>query len=260
VKNYQKEKFVVANWKMNKTVSESLEFLKEFKRLVGRSSQVLKKVGVAIAPVFTSIPSVYKALSGSEISVSAQDVFWEGKGAYTGEISPLQLRDVGVEYVIVGHSERRKYLKESDEMVANKVLACLENSLIPIMCVGESLGERKSGRMKSVVERQVTKGLSKSIDMLKESASLVVAYEPVWAIGTGIPASADDILDAHSFIEAVLDSLGLVGIKIIYGGSVNPDFAKEIAQITSGALVGGASLEPTSFWGIIEGFYSGTEF
>lgn len=244
---HKKDKFVVANWKMNKTLKETKEFMDKFKKLIRRD--VLRRVGVAIAPPFTCLHAL-KLPKG--ISLAAQDMFWEEKGAFTGEISPVQLLEFKVEYVILGHSERRRYMKEDDEMVSKKVSSAIENSIVPIMCIGETLEERRSGRMKAVLERQIVQGLP--VEMLREKDSLVIAYEPVWAIGTGIPATPDDIVDAHGFVEGVLDSMGITGVKIIYGGSVDPKVAREISPICSGSLVGGASLRPELFWEIIEGF------
>lgn len=247
-----KTPIVVANWKLNKTVGEASEFASALK---DRVSDV-DGVEVVVAPAFTALSSVASALLGSNVRLSAQDVFWEDDGAFTGEISPAMLKDVGCEYVIIGHSERRQYFGETNEAVNRKVKASLSTSLKPILCVGESLEDREAGRTESVIEDHVRNGIAgiSSDAML----STVIAYEPVWAIGTGVTATPDQAQRAHIFIRSLLSEMYsnelAAGVRIQYGGSVKPDNTSELmAQPdVDGALVGSASLEVESFAQIVK--------
>ncbi len=238
---------IAANWKMNKTTAETREFITEFLPLVDG----VKDVEIVIAPAFTSLPVAAKFLKGSNVKLAAQDVFWETEGAYTGEISPLMLKDVECTYVIIGHSERRQYFNETDEIVNRKIRAAQEAGLGIIFCIGETLQEREDGETLQVLKRQITEGL-KGLS----AQGLVIAYEPVWAIGTGRTATPEQAEEAHSFIRKELKALygnEAEQIRILYGGSVKPDnIASLMAQPNvDGALVGGASLKPDSFSKIV---------
>jgi len=242
---------IAANWKMHKTVRESLQFADEFSALLG---PVPENIEIVICPPFTALYSLGQRLQGLGIRLGAQDVFWEERGAYTGEISPGMLLEAGAEYVIIGHSERRRVLGEDDKVINLKVKRALACGLRPIMCVGETLAEREEGKAVATVRRQLEEGL-RGIDL--GEPRLVVAYEPVWAIGTGVNALPQDAQEmsrliredlARMFGDRVAD-----GTRILYGGSVNPS---NIGGFTSqpdidGALVGGASLEARSLAAIV---------
>lgn len=243
---------VVANWKLNKTVGEAVSFVSALRNMVSD----INSVQVVVAPAFTALNAVASTLSGSIIHLSAQDVFWEDNGAFTGEISSAMLKDVGCEYVIIGHSERRQYFGETNEAVNRKVKAALSCNLKPIVCVGESLEDREAGRTESVIEEHVRNGIAGiSPDGM---LSTVIAYEPVWAIGTGVTATPDQAQNAHKFIRSLLSELYSVGLAtevcIQYGGSVKPENTSELmAQPdVDGALVGSASLEVESFAQIVK--------
>ncbi len=243
---------VVANWKLNKTVCEAVRFVSALRDTVSDVSGV----EIVVAPAFTALSSVSSALGESNIHLAAQDVFWEDDGAFTGEISPAMLKDVDCEYVIIGHSERRQYFGETNDSVNKKVKAALSYDLKPIVCVGESLDDREAGRTETVIEDHVKNGL-KGISR-DAVLSTVVAYEPVWAIGTGVTATPDQAQLAHLFIRSLLSELYSVdlaaAVRIQYGGSVKPDNISELmAQPdVDGALVGGASLEVESFAQIVK--------
>ncbi|MBI2874441.1 MAG: triose-phosphate isomerase [Firmicutes bacterium] len=220
-------------------------------QLLQRLDPLIEGIEIVLCPPFTDLPLVGKLIDGSKWHLGAQNIHWERQGAFTGEISPSMLVGLGCRYVIVGHSERRAYFGESDETVNRKVKAALAAGLRPILCVGETLAEREQGRTEAVVERQLSGGLD-GIDQLS-GVDLVAAYEPVWAIGTGVPCGAGEAERVSGFIREVLGRLLGDGtaeeIRIQYGGSVKPG---NIAQFTSrpgidGALVGGASLEADSF-------------
>lgn len=235
---------LVANWKMNKTQGEAQAFCEEFLPLV----KEVDKIDIAICPPFTSLYILKQMLSDSLVKLGAQNMYAAEKGAYTGEISPLMLKDAGCTYVIIGHSERRQVLGESDEEINGKMLLALEAGLIPILCVGETLDERESNRAEEVVARQ----LEASLQGVKPEA-LVIAYEPVWAIGSGKNASTDDAGMMCSFIrtniEKLLGAEAAAASQILYGGSVNESNLKDFLQVTDidGALVGGASLAADSW-------------
>lgn len=247
----KRKPFIVANWKMNKTVGESLSFVKQFMPLISDAAGV----DVAIAPSFVALTSVSTALEGTQVALAGQNMHWEEAGAYTGEISPEMLKDAGCRYVILGHSERRQFFGEGDGEVARKIQAAVSNDIIPVLCVGETLGERDYGKTFDTVGGQITGGLT---DVAIESGmDLILAYEPVWAIGTGKTAGPEEAQEVHSFARNQL--AGIYGnrvaesIRILYGGSVKPDNASALMSMADidGALVGGASLEPASFAGII---------
>ena len=242
---------IAGNWKMFKTCSEAVEAAGQLVKLVAMTSNI----DVVIAPQFTALAPVSDVVRGSRVSLGAQNLFWETEGAYTGEISPVMLVSVGCKYVIIGHSERRQYFDETDKTVNKKIKAAIKNDLIPVLCVGESEKERESKETFSVLDKQVKKGIEGfSSDDLE---TLVIAYEPVWAIGTGKTATTDQAQDAHQFLRSVLEkSFGNMlakSIRILYGGSVKPNNIAELMAMPDidGALVGGASLDPETFSKIV---------
>ncbi|RKU21761.1 triose-phosphate isomerase [Candidatus Poribacteria bacterium] len=243
---------IAGNWKLNKTISEAVALTTALKALVAEVSDV----EIIVAPPFTALAAVNDVVTDSNIHLSAQDVYLEDSGAFTGEVSAPMLKDVGCNYVIIGHSERRQYFSETNESVNQKVKAALAHDLKPIICVGEQLEERESGRTETVIEDHVTggiRGLSAA-----ELLSCVIAYEPVWAIGTGKTATPDQAQEVHNFIRGLLTKSHSVEVasqlRIQYGGSVKPENAAELmAQPdVDGALVGGASLEAESFAQIVK--------
>lgn len=243
------ENLFIANWKMNKTVKESVEFLEIFIPLV----HDIKDREIGIAPTFVCLESVGKILKNTNIKLCAQNAFYETKGAYTGEISPVMLKDLNVEYVIIGHSERRKYFHETDEIINLKLKACMGEKLKVIFCIGETIQERESNKTFDVLKSQIEKGLRD----IKTPDTLVLAYEPVWAIGTGIVASEAQIEEAHLFIKEKLKKMYYEkadNIRILYGGSVSPENINSIMKIknVNGVLVGGASLDPEKFSKIVK--------
>jgi triosephosphate isomerase (TIM) len=243
--------FIAGNWKMNKTVGEALDLIRELKTAISG----VKEVEVAVAPPFTALYAVRKELEGSSIRLAAQTLYWEEKGAFTGEISPLMLKEVGCQYVIIGHSERRHFFGESDETVNRRIKAALAQGLKVIFCIGETLKEREEGKTFSVIERQIEGGLKGLGD--KELRNMVIAYEPVWAIGTGKTATPEQAEEAHRFIREKVEKLYSrevsEEIRIQYGGSVTPDNIKGLMNQPNidGALVGGASLKAESFSKIV---------
>jgi triosephosphate isomerase len=248
-----RQKFVCGNWKMHKTVAEATALVKELAEgLAGEA-----RVQVAVAPTFTALAAVGAALRGTPLELAAQDVHWEVQGAFTGEVSAPMLADVGVKHGIVGHSERRQYFGETDETARKKVGALLAAGLRPILCVGELLAEREAGKTLEVVGRQVRGGLAGlSSEVL---TAVTVAYEPVWAIGTGKTATTAQAQEVHAAIRAILRELGGAqaadSIRIQYGGSVKPENAAELLSQpdVDGALVGGASLKAKDFVAILKG-------
>jgi len=243
-------KWIVAgNWKMHNTISESVALAYAIKE----GTTGLNNGEVVVAPPFTALRSVGEAISGSAVTLAAQNMYYEDKGAFTGEVSPLMLKDVGCTYVIIGHSERRKYFNESDENVNLKVKKAMATGLKPMVCVGETDGERNKGFTQAVVNRQVRGALAGIPDI----GNVVIAYEPVWAIGTGKVATSAQAEDVHDFIRRLLvEMYGCVAadVRILYGGSVTKDNIGELIAIEDidGALVGGASLKPDGFLGIIK--------
>jgi triosephosphate isomerase len=241
---------MAANWKMHKTVGEALSFVETFVSLV----RDVEGVEAVIAPAFTALDRVGEALAGSAVKLAAQDCHAELFGAFTGEISATMLQDVGCAYAIVGHSERRTLCGETDAEVAGKAATLLRHGIRPIVCVGESLAEREEGRALSRVGEQVDKSLATVAE--GKAAEIVVAYEPIWAIGTGRTASPEDAQEMHAYIRECLSKRfgdGARRIRIQYGGSVKPDnvYALMAQPDIDGALVGGASLDPASFAKIV---------
>lgn len=241
---------IAGNWKMFKTPDEAVNLVAELKGLLNSTD-----VEIVVCPPFVDLPGVINTVRDSGIKVGAQNMYWEEEGAFTGEISPLMLTALGCDYVIIGHSERRQFFSETDETVNKKVKAAFAHGLRPILCVGESLEQREAGITEKLVESQVRKGLEHV--SLKDAESLVLAYEPIWAIGTGKTASTEDAEKVISCIRRVLDDMfgAEVGadVRIQYGGSVKPDNIKDLMQKPNidGALVGGASLEADSFSKIV---------
>ncbi len=242
---------IAANWKMHKTPTETAEFLKSFSALARGED----RVDIVVAPPFISLAAASAALTNNDgIRLGAQNMHYEQSGAFTGEISPLMLREMLITYVILGHSERRTIFGESDDIINRKVLAALTYKLRPILCVGETLEERDGDKIEQILTTQLTGGLAGvTADQL---SSLVIAYEPVWAIGTGRTASPEQAQEAHAFIRKVLtdlyDAETARRMRIQYGGSVKPSNMAELCAQpdVDGALVGGASLESGSFWEI----------
>jgi triosephosphate isomerase len=243
--------FIAGNWKMNKTVGEAIDLIRELK--TGLSG--VKGVEVAVAPPFTALYAVRKELQDSPILLAAQHLYWEEKGAFTGEVSPPMLKEVGCRYVIIGHSERRQFFGEMDETVNRRIKAALPQGLKVIFCIGETLKEREEGKTFSVIERQVEGGL-KGLGH-EDMRSVTIAYEPVWAIGTGRTATPDQAEEVHRYIRGKLEKLYSRGIseeiRIQYGGSVTPENVKGLMSQSDidGALVGGASLKAESFSKIV---------
>jgi len=243
--------FIAGNWKMNKTVGEALDLVRQLKASLVK----VDSVEVAVAPPFTALFAVRKELEGSSIGLAAQNLFWEEKGAFTGEISPAMLKEIGCRYVIIGHSERRQYFGETDETVNRRIKAAFKHGLKVILCIGETLKEREEGKTFSVVERQMEGGLAGL--KAEEVRPMVLAYEPVWAIGTGKTATPEQAEEVHRFIRNKLGGLysrEIAGeIRIQYGGSVTPENVKGlmIQEDIDGALVGGASLQAETFSKIV---------
>jgi len=247
-----KKPFIAGNWKMNKTIPEALELV----RFLAQRSPQLKEAEMVVIPPFTALKAVGQEIEGSQLKLGAQNIFWEEKGAFTGEISPIMIKDAGCQYVVVGHSERRQYFGETNETVNKKIKAALNHSLIPIVCLGESFEERKKDQTIEKVARQINEGLEGL--SLKEVRQIIIAYEPIWAIGTGLTATPSQAQEVHAFIRGKLEEK--YGNKIascaiiLYGGSVKPanTWALLKEKDINGALVGGASLEADSFIKIIE--------
>jgi triosephosphate isomerase len=249
--NKQRKPIIAGNWKMNKTSTEARDLASKLIPLVSG----VKDRDIVLAPPFTSIPAVAETIKGTNMALSAQDLFWEEKGAFTGEISAEMLLDLGCKYVIIGHSERRQFFGETEETVNRKVRQALNKGLLPIVCVGELLSEREAGKANEVIERQVVGGLKgvTSAEMQK----IVIAYEPVWAIGTGKTATPDQANEIHAFIRQKIKSMyngDVAGsLRIQYGGSVTPENVSTLMAKPDidGALVGGASLKPESFAALV---------
>ncbi|MGD8730852.1 MAG: triose-phosphate isomerase [Anaerolineales bacterium] len=244
--------FVAANWKMHKTVAEAVLFIDDFVPRVGN----IKRVDIILCPPFTSLPVMREKLENSLIQLGAQNMHWEPEGAYTGEISALMLLGL-CDYVIIGHSERRAYFDETDEIVNKKLVASFNNGLRPILCVGESLDQREAGETHEFVSGQVKAALNGF--SAEELSRMVIAYEPIWAIGTGkaaTPDDADEVINQtiRNTLTELFDPSTADAMRILYGGSVKPGNAKTFFDIEGidGALVGGASLKPDSFSAIVE--------
>lgn len=245
-------KLIAANWKMYKTPEQTREFFRDFLPLIKDHT----RDEIVVCPPFVDLPAAAEAARGSNVAVGGQDMYWEKEGAFTGEISSAMLLSLGCAHVILGHSERRQYFGETDDTVNLKLKAALEAGLTPIVCVGEVLEEREAGLTEDVLRRQCLRAFHAISG--KKAARLVVAYEPVWAIGTGKTATPQLASDAHELIrgeaaKAFGDEVA-AGLRILYGGSVKPDNAKALMseEEIDGALVGGASLDPKSFTAIVK--------
>lgn len=237
---------IAGNWKMNKTYSEAKELLKEIAAL-----ELNSEVEAVVCPPFTNLALAKELLKDTNVEVGAQNAYFENSGAFTGEVSPVFLKDLGIKYVILGHSERREYFGETDEDINKKIKAVLSEGLVPILCVGETLGEREAEKAQEKVETQLKadfEGLDAS-----QFENIVIAYEPIWAIGTGKTASAEDAEEMCAFIRQHVENTfgkdAAEKVRIQYGGSVKPNNVKEIMskENIDGALVGGASLEANSY-------------
>lgn len=245
--------FIAANWKMNMYHRDAVELV----RGIIEQTRLFTSIDVMVAPPFTILETVKGEIQNTHIQLGSQDVFFEESGAYTGEISPGMLLDAGCTYVIIGHSERRQYFHETDEIINKKVFATLKNHLVPILCVGETWEERKQGNTFLTLNRQILFGLQ-GIDNEKLS-SLVIAYEPVWAIGTGKSATKEQVQEVHSYLRKVIkeftSSQEIANqLRILYGGSMNPKNAQEILsqKDVDGGLIGGASLKIDSFSSLVQ--------
>jgi triosephosphate isomerase len=238
---------IAGNWKMNKTGVQAVEAASELKRLV----EGKEDVEIMIAPTYTCLYQVSQSLKGSSISLGAQDLYWEKNGAFTGEISSEMLVDAGCSHVIIGHSERRQYFNETDETVNRKIKAALDAGLKPVFCIGETEKEREAEETFSVLDKQIRDGLKSFVS--DDLADIVIAYEPVWAIGTGKTATKEQAQEAHRFVRSLIEKLFgkplAENLRILYGGSVKPENVRSIMEMpdVDGALVGGASLNPLTF-------------
>jgi len=244
--------FIAGNWKMYKTCAEAVETAKKLAGLVSGVADV----DVMIAPPFTALAQVHEAIKESSVMLGAQNIFWEKEGAYTGEISPQMVASAGCRYVIIGHSERRQFFGETDLSVNKKIRASINNSLAPVLCIGETEKERDAGDTFNILDKQIKMGLEGfSPDDLQP---MILAYEPVWAIGTGKTATSGQAQEVHQFIRNLVEKLfgkKIAGsVRILYGGSVKPENIKELMSMSDvdGALVGGASLNAEKFAEIIK--------
>ncbi len=240
-------RLIAGNWKMHKTATEAVTFVHEFRKVLSPSTAI----DIVVVPPFVSLFAVQQAMSSEDrFALAAQNLHWETEGAYTGEVSGSMLKDLGCTYVIVGHSERRHLFGELNDEVNKKVKAALGHGLIPIMCVGETLDEREAGNTQAIVKDQLLKGLS---DIVVENIpTIIIAYEPVWAIGTGRAASVEQAEEVHAFLRATLTTeFGQIAqdVRILYGGSVSPQNAEALfsCKEIDGALIGKACLDPVVF-------------
>lgn len=242
---------IAGNWKMHLTLSEAVHLARE----IADTSADCPDRDVLVAPAFTALSAVCNAVKGSTLLVGAQNVAWETHGAYTGEISPAMLSDIGIAWAIIGHSERRQLFGEDDVMINRRVQGALANGIHPILCIGETLAEREAGHTFAVLEQQVRKGLYQVTSA--QMSHLVLAYEPVWAIGTGITATKEQAQEVHAFIRHLLSGMHEKSVadatRILYGGSVKPDNINDLMAQPDidGALVGGAALKAESFARIV---------
>lgn len=248
----QRRPLIAGNWKMYKTPGEAAETAKQLVRHAG----AVTDIDMMIAPTFIALAAVFAAIKNSPVALGAQNLYWENEGAYTGEISAPMLKSAGCQYCIIGHSERRQYFGETDETVNKKIKAAIKAGLQPVFCVGETEKERESGQTLSILDKQIKKGLEGLVSAQLDS--LIIAYEPIWAIGTGKTATDDQAQEVHRFIRSLVkDNFGRAlsdSIRILYGGSVKPDNIASLMAMSDidGALVGGASLSAESFSQIIK--------
>lgn len=248
----QRRPLIAGNWKMFKTPGEAAETAKQLVRHAG----AVTDIDMMIAPTFIALAAVFAAIKNSPVALGAQNLYWENEGAYTGEISAPMLKSAGCQYCIIGHSERRQYFGETDETVNKKIKAAIKAGLQPVFCVGETEKEQESGQTLSILDKQIKKGLEGLVSAQLDS--LIIAYEPIWAIGTGKTATDDQAQEVHRFIRSLVkDNFGRAlsdSIRILYGGSVKPDNIASLMAMSDidGALVGGASLSAESFSQIIK--------
>ncbi len=248
----ERKALIAGNWKMYKTCAEAVD---EAKALVDRV-QPMDDREMMIAPTYTALAQVSEVLKGSPVALGAQNLYWENEGAYTGEISAPMLISAGCSHAIIGHSERRQYFGETDDTVNKKIETAINHDLIPVFCIGESEQERDLNQTFSVLDKQVTKGLNNISS--KDLGTLIIAYEPIWAIGTGKTATTEQAQEVHQFIRSLIDkafgSELAQSMRILYGGSVKPENIDELMAMpdVDGALVGGASLKADSFSNIIK--------
>lgn len=244
---------VAGNWKMHNTSDQTRELIRQ---IIAKEKNLGEKCEIIVAPPFTSIASAVAEVRGSDLQVAAQDLFWEDKGAFTGQVSGPMIREIGCTHVIIGHSERRQFFGETDETVNRKIEAAIRSNLIPIFCLGETLMEREGEKTFEVLKRQLTLGLGSII--IESPLKFIIAYEPVWAIGTGRTASPEQAQEVHAFLRTELSALRgedfAIKTRILYGGSVKPENAKNLIGCPDidGGLIGGASLKADDFIGIIE--------
>lgn len=243
---------IAGNWKMHKTIGESVSLIKELKALV----KDVEDREIVVCPPFTALSAVGAEIKASNIELGAQNMFYEKEGAFTGEISALMLKEIGCRYIIIGHSERRQYFNETNEMINKKIRLALKLGLSPILCIGETLKQREKNVTQNVVGDHIRNGLKSLTE--KNMKNIVIAYEPVWAIGTGKNATAEQAEDVHVFVRDLLKKIfskkTASNTRILYGGSVNPDNIKElmVKENIDGALVGGASLDALKFSMIVK--------
>jgi triosephosphate isomerase (TIM) len=248
-----RRRVVAGNWKMYKTIADTRAFFAAFSPLIAEANYC----DVVVAPPFTAIPAAVESTRNTKISIAGQNVYWEKEGAFTGEVSPAMLQEAGCRYVIIGHSERRQIFGETDEMVAKKTKAALAANLTPIVCVGETLAERESGHTERVCEAQLSNGPGALTT--EEFSRILMAYEPVWAIGTGRTATPEIAAASHRYLRQCVakrfSEEQAAALRILYGGSVKPDNIQGLMaqEELDGALVGGASLDAKSFAAIVAG-------
>ncbi|HWR54101.1 MAG TPA: triose-phosphate isomerase [Bryobacteraceae bacterium] len=242
---------MAGNWKMYKTAQETRAFFEKFNGLVANAAGK----DIVICPTYPSLPAAVEATKGTNVGIGAQNLYWKKEGAFTGEVSGPMLAAIGVKWVIIGHSERRQYFGETDETVYQRTVAALEAGLNPIVCVGEKLEDREGGNTEKVLGAQFAGGIAKLTP--EQFAKIVIAYEPVWAIGTGKTATPEIAQDTHKFIRSQVDAKfgkdAAASTRILYGGSVKPDNTKTLMsqEDIDGTLVGGAALDPESFSKIV---------
>ncbi|MGI5875893.1 MAG: triose-phosphate isomerase [Dethiobacteria bacterium] len=251
-----RQPMMIANWKMNKSLLEAKKFVEQLSAMLEEKLPGRIDSDLVICAPFTALSALSKMMAGTPLSLGAQNMHWEKEGAFTGEISPLMLKELGVRYVIIGHSERRTLFNENNQVVCKKIASAFAHGLLPILCIGENLEQRRAEKTEALLKEQLygaLEGLKLEGNIMQK---LVIAYEPVWAIGTGTPAEAEDARSAATYIRAVLNALWgepSQKIRILYGGSVNPENITSFIKLQEidGALVGGSSLKVTDFFALV---------
>ena len=246
------KKIIIANWKMQLSILETKNLIKNYKFLAAKNKNIFNNLEIVACPDFLMIDMATKIFKGSKIKTGAQNSAASNQGPWTGEVSALNLKRLGVNYVILGHSERRQKLGEVDVLINEKIKTVLDNKLIPVICVGENLEQRKTGKTKAILLNQLKQVLKKV--KIKKSSDLILAYEPIWAIGSGQTPTVHEINEIHKFLQIQARKILSASTSIIYGGSVNKSNATEIlqAQYVAGLLVGGASLQAKNFFDLIQ--------